>query len=301
MKRRLRPLILTPLLGLFWFCQLAEADSYYLRALSSLDFYSGQSDQSALVATLPEGEEFYLSKTKYGEWRKALLEIDFEQRVGWIKLSQLQGNAKRLAEPEADLESAESDQPPTGRYFGRTGIGLAYTQSFMQWGERSFVSSDDTEWEIAEATSNTGFLTVFADLKMGRRLVIRPFANLRTTEFQGVSSSEFLDEQETSFRQTFRGLGLQAKFYRPSGLWWWGLAAEGAQGQKLSVEFAGDSIKTRDEDLSFYIIGIASIGRDFSFTEDIYFLPEIRAGAVLNQEPTIFMIEASFGIGYALD
>jgi hypothetical protein len=144
------------------------------------------------------------------------------------------------------------------------------------------------------------FRLCLPDLTIGGNFSLRPYLNMRTSEFKGESSSDFLETQETSFRQTFRGLGLQGRFYFESKLWWWGLAIEGAQGRKLTVEFAGDQVKTRDEDLSFYILTYASLGRDYRLTKNWYFLPEIRAGAVSNQEPNIYLLEANLGFAYTL-
>ncbi|MEO0334768.1 MAG: hypothetical protein AAF202_00120 [Pseudomonadota bacterium] len=296
-------------LFMFFFSSWSLADSYYLQVTSGeLTFYAESSELSEEVAVLAEGAEFSLSKKRYGAWRKATLEVDFQQETGWIKKEELTGRVKKIAEPPdifAELESqtevdGESDPAPTGRYFGRAGLGVALTASYMSWGERSFRTSDDAEWSVAEASSTTAFVTVFADMRAGEATQLRPYINLRTTNFEGESTSDFLETRDTSFSQAFRGFGSVVKFYLGRKVWWWGLGLEGAQGQSLKVKFDGDSVKTSEDDLGFYLLAFASVGRDIGLWGNWYFLPELRSGLVTNQQPNIYFVETNFAIGYSL-
>ena len=294
----------------------ASANSWELEAIKRFPVYkTPKAGKANRLKMLEPGEKVLISPQKYGRWRKLLItDSDGKATKAWAHVKHMKGRAriKKLQEEEAtalvgELESElnqvaeQAEAERASRPWQKSvGFGLSLHVSHLRWGKRTFNLSDETEWTVSEVTSTTYWPSLFVDLPVWSRSNVRFYAGYRTAEFEGESTTAFIGTKQTSFIQTFLSLGLVYKEYFRDRKMWWGIGAEGAQGQELIIAYDNTEIPVSDDDLPLFIIFYGSFGYDLKLTDSLYLLGEARLGTVYNQDPRIYFVEGVLSLGWAL-
>ena len=251
---------------------------------------------SKVITRLSKGDVVVVSPKHYGQFRKVLVTYRGKKRGGYV-------HKHDIYESQIIKRSQLAKSNTQLAYSQYQGIGVSVAHSILRQGERSIETDASEVYQISTFESQSNFFSLFFDLPVGESSALRSYLSLRNTAFTGDAELEDVSAQSGAvvLNQTFIALGVFLKFYsRKTSWYWWGLGSELAKGTEVDLSVnGGTKLETTDEDLPFFVMASGGLGWDIPVYSSLYFTPEIRFGAVINNDPMILAAEAYLSFAYA--
>ena len=252
--------------------------------------YEEASDDSPVLTELEEGDRVPISKKPYGPYRKVLVQVEGERREGYLKARDLKGQKVR------SQDELSGKRPSWQSRFG-AGVSLALNYN-SQASRRITEGTDPTDVGDMQGTSN--HLEIFLAVPWSEHWSFEGELVLRKSAMSGTARLNAVSTTQVSTTQNFLGGAVTGKYYvRPRGSFWSGLRIEASKASSVTLIYGSSTnVDVDKKNYPFFALVQAVAGYDFRLVSDFFLLPKIRAGAVLNAQPTIYIVDVLVSVGY---
>lgn len=259
--------------------------------------YEKQSKDANVMTVYEKGERAPISSKSYGIWKKIVVTLDNEQKVGWVLGEDLKG--ARI------IERAEPFEYET-YHLNKWSIGILGAFNFMSQGARS-ITSETTIPPRVDVSSLSGteiYFGVPVDIHWTQTFTLHLEFLFRKSSRSGTGQFVGGSDAEITLDQSFMSLGGMGKWYlAPESNFWYGAGLEVAKLTESKMTFVTNAtsdpaVSNEGIDFPIFFMLTGGIGLDFHLLKKFFILPEIRAGVLVNSEPIVFTFEVRVPIVY---
>lgn len=273
----------------------------YLHLREEVKVYSEAHSSSELLGRFRSGSRLLMSTQDLRGWRKVAFMDRGKKRIGWIHYYALKDS---FVSPLSSVEGKERVKQGKARYRNSKSFGLTLVPSYSQQDSRQIALSDNASvYNISELSGLSFSIGGFIDWPMGEKGLFRTYALYRNLDLEGSSKLNDIggnggSTDSVQIKQTFLGAGATYRRYIGSGSFWWGGGLEVGKNLSASVETGGSVSSVDEEDKPLFFFPHLATGWDSQNFGAFYLLPEIKLGPATSFEPTLYVLEAHFSLGY---
>lgn len=268
---------------------LAEVQEFI--ANGRVPIYSEPSTKSEVMIELERGDRVPISNRTFGSFKRVLIRIDGEKKIGYLSLKYLKETS--LAEG--------SERNASHVFHRRVGVGLYLGLSYLSQDAREIKDqSGGSPIKVSKLSGSTTYLGLSLDIPVASQFSLKLIGNLRRANLTGTTQITSNNTQTVRLNQDMIGGGAFGKFYfSKNGDFWMGGGFEVAKATNVSLVYADNTnVPISQTDYPVYFFTQAAMGMDFNVSGNFYLLPEIRAGAAANAQPIITSLEIILGASY---
>jgi hypothetical protein len=248
-------------------------------------------DESIEITELEKGDRVPISPKEYNGYRKVLIKVEGQRKAGYIRNRDLQGQKVRTRDEMAGRKSS---------WHRRYGVGLAIAATYSSQAARKITESEGASVQVGEMQGTSSYFGFFGEVPVHEQWSASGSLLMRKSSMSGSARFSSVQDTPVGLTQQFIGAALTGKYYfDPRGDLWLGLRTEVSKANTVDLVYSQTNSATVDKSNNpLFILPQLAAGYDYQVFSNFFLLPELRAGAVVNAQPMICIVDVTVGLGY---
>lgn len=299
--------------------------------------YAKSDIASPVIGVLSKGTIVPAATNPVGNFKKVMIVVSGQKKIGYINIYDMKGEIKVVTALSAPVTAASPIPPPsaipspeqlkssqkpkslnppsqTARVYPRktvnyglhhrTALGIVFGINYQTQGAKQYTDGSGANSNAGSLSGTDPMFGLTLALPVSYRISVEPYLLYKQIAVTGTLTPVFNGPTTSSafiLQQSYLSLGALVKIYSSLSSYFWyggGLQLDHATSGTFQI---GNStpVTAQQGDLPNLIMVYLSTGVDFKLSQKLFFVPDIRAGALVNTTPAIIEVDGNLSLKYA--